>query len=69
MLSWSFRFWHEHIKNVSKLFLSVIEVFDYLYPNKVSKAHAIRVSILALLLGTLKVSKFQWQDFKQKRFS
>lgn len=49
-----------HKKARTKLCLLILEVFDYLSIQYMSKAHARGVSVLALLLdGILKVSKFQ----------
>ena len=48
--------------------LSAFEVFDYLFTKYLSKAHARSVSVLALLLVNLKVSKFQRQDISVTLF-
>lgn len=59
---------YRHIKNVDQLCLSVLEVFDYLPSKYTSKAHVYDVSILALLLDGLKLSKFQEPDLANNAF-
>lgn len=60
---------YRHIKNVDQLCLSVLEVFDYLPSKYTSKAHVYNVSLFALLLDGLKLSKFQIPDISKKAFS
>ena len=54
---------------MDQLCLSELEVFDYLSTKYTSKAHAYGVSIFALLLVDLKLSKFQVQDLSKNAFS
>ncbi|MDR2970589.1 MAG: hypothetical protein LBU83_01475 [Bacteroidales bacterium] len=49
------------------LFLSVLEVFDDLFPNKVKST--LGVNVYYFTLGNFKLSKFQEQEIKKKRFN
>ena len=54
---------------MDQLCLSELEVFDYLSTKYTSKVHAYGVSIFALLLVDLNLSKFQVQDLSKNAFS